>query len=313
MQYGSLVVFLVVLAKEVGLPVPATPLLIAAGALAGTGQLSVWLMIGLSVVAALLGDWLWYLLGRRHGRSVLALLCRIALEPDSCVRRTEDVFTKHGVRSLVVAKFFPGLHTIAPPLAGIVGLSLPLFLFYDGLGAFLWAGASIGGGYLFAEELEAALSYKAAVAPALGGALIAGVLGYIIYKALYRRRVLRNVPRMTVSELTARMEAGEDMILVDLRPSQTIATEPSIPKARPMSLEEVSGRHHELPRDRTVVFYCGCPEDASSVQATLLLRKKGFDRVWPLAGGIGAWQAYHQAGAGFRAPVKAQMGAPLLS
>jgi membrane protein DedA with SNARE-associated domain/rhodanese-related sulfurtransferase len=291
-QYGALILFLVVFAKEVGLPLPATPLLIAAGALAGTGQLNVWVLIGLSAVAALLGDWLWYLLGRRYGRRILTLLCRIALEPDSCVRRTENVFTKYGARSLVAAKFLPGLHTIAPPLAGIVGLSVALFVFYDGLGALIWAGAGVGAGYYFSGQLEQAMSYTAAVTPALGMALIGILAGYIIYKA-FHRRLLRRVPRMTVGELITKLNAGEKMVLIDLRPPQTVAADPSIPGARAMSLEELARRHHELPRDREIVFYCGCPEDAASVQATLILRKKGFEHVRPLSGGIEAWQTHN--------------------
>ncbi|MGQ0812604.1 MAG: VTT domain-containing protein [Nitrospiraceae bacterium] len=290
-EYGAEVLFAVVFAEQVGLPLPALPLLVAAGALVGTGHLNLWVALGVTILAALLGDWLWYEFGRRRGRSVLNLLCRIALEPDSCVRRTEDFFTEHGARSLIVAKFFPGLSTVAPPLAGIVGLSVPLFLLYDGLGALIWAGASIGVGYVFSEQLEEAFSYAARVGPALGVVLIGSLAGYIIYKAVYHHRLLRRVPRITVNELAHKLEAGEDMIIFDLRPLQTFETNPSIPGARPMSLQELVRRHHELPRDRDVVLYCACPWDAASVHAALMLRKKGFEHVWPLAGGIEAWRA----------------------
>ncbi|MGH2396246.1 MAG: VTT domain-containing protein, partial [bacterium] len=285
-RHGGLVLFVVVFAKEVGLPLPAIPLLVAAGALAGAGQLSLWAVVGGSVVAALLGDWLWYVLGRRYGRSVLNLLCRIALEPDSCVHRTEDFFTRHGARSLVVAKFLPGLHTIAPPLAGIVGLSVPLFLLYDGLGALIWAGTSVGVGYIFSNQLEEAFMYAAELTPALAVVLIGSLAGYLIYKAFHRHRLLRRVPRITVREFAGKLEAGEDMVIVDLRPPQTFATDPSIPGARPMSLQELVRRHHELPRDRDVILYCACPQDAASAQAAIMLREKGFERVWPLSGGI---------------------------
>src|SRR5205807_3294245 len=95
-RHGGLVLFAVVLAEQVGLPIPAVPVLLAAGALAGTGNMNLVAAIGLSVIACLLGDLVWFYLGRRRGRQVLNLLCRISLEPDSCVRHTEDFFVRHG-------------------------------------------------------------------------------------------------------------------------------------------------------------------------------------------------------------------------
>ncbi len=160
-QYGSVLLFVVVLVEQVGLPVPALLFLIAAGALVGTGQMALGVAVGSAVLAALLGDQLWYELGRRRGRRVLNWLCRISLEPTSCVRRTEEFFTRHGVRSLVVAKFVPGLSTIAPALAGIVGLRMPQYLLYNGLGTILWVGSGIGLGYAFSDQLEQAVSVVA--------------------------------------------------------------------------------------------------------------------------------------------------------
>ena len=137
-QHGALVLFAVVFAEQVGLPFPALPLLVAGGVLVGTGHLAWSSALGAAILATLMADAIWYLAGQWRGRPVLSLLCRIALEPDACVRRTEDFFLRHGPKSLIVAKFIPGLSTIAPPLAGIVGLSVPLFLLYDTLGALLW-------------------------------------------------------------------------------------------------------------------------------------------------------------------------------
>ncbi len=139
-QHGAWVLFGGVLAEQLGLPFPALPLLVAAGVLVGTGHLSWSGALVAAISGALLADVIWFFAGRWRGRPVLTLLCRIALEPDACVRRTEDVFRRYGVRSLLVVKFIPGLSTIAPPLAGIVGLGLPLFLLYDALGAVVWAG-----------------------------------------------------------------------------------------------------------------------------------------------------------------------------
>lgn len=290
-QYGMLVLFLVVFVEQIGLPLPAIPVLVAAGVLAGTGHLNLWMAAGVTVFAALAADWIWYELGRRRGRRVLDVLCRIALEPDSCVRRTEDFFIKHGPHSLVVAKFIPGLSTIAPPLAGIVGLGLPLFLLYDGLGALIWAGTGLGIGYAFSGQIEQAIGYAEQVTPVATIGAIGALVIYLGYKAVTRRRQLRLVPRITVEQLTEKLRTDEPPLLIDVRPRERAEAEPGIPSAVLMPLDELTRRHQEFSRQRDLVVYCGCPEDVASAQGALLLQKKGFTRVWPLAGGIEAWRA----------------------
>lgn len=297
-EYGPLVLFVVVFVEQIGLPLPALPVLVAAGVLAGTGHLNLWVALGVTVAAALAADWIWFELGRRQGRRVLDVLCRIALEPDSCVRKTEDFFMKHGPHSLVAAKFIPGLSTIAPPLAGIVGVGTPRFLLYDGLGAVIWAWSGLGIGYLFSDQLEQALAYAEQVAPAATGAALGALVLYVLYKATVRRRQLRGVPRITVEQLTEKLRTEEPPLLIDMRPRASAEAEPGIPSAVLMSLDELLRRHHELPRHRDVVLYCGCPNDVTSAQGTLLLRKRGFTRAWPLAGGIEAWRRHGGSGAG---------------
>ena len=114
-QHGEILLFLYVLADQLGVPIPAAPVLMAAGGLAATGRLSLPGAVGLGVLATLLADLIWYAIGRSRGARVLGLLCRVSLEPDSCVRRTEEVFLRHGVRFLLFAKFVPGLGTVGPP------------------------------------------------------------------------------------------------------------------------------------------------------------------------------------------------------
>jgi len=290
-EHGTLVLFAAVFAEQVGLPLPAVPFLIAAGALVGTGQMSLSVAVAAAVFAALLGDQVWFELGRRHGRRVLNWLCLISLEPTSCVRRTEDFFARHGVRSLVVAKFVPGLSTIAPPLAGIVGLRVPHYLLYNGLGTVLWVGSGIGLGYVFSNQLEQALSVAAHVGPTVGLVLLGGVIGYVIYKALHRYRMEHLVPRLTAQQVTEKITAGEDPLIIDLRPVGDRQEIAGIPGSLTRSLEELIAGHRDLPRDRDVILYCACPKDAASIQAAWRLREKGLTRVWPLAGGIEAWHA----------------------
>src|SRR5918995_2387392 len=140
-RHGEAFIFLYVFPDQIGVPLPAVPALLAMGGLAAVGKINFGLALLSSVVASLLADVIWYALGRARGPQVLRLLCKISLEPDSCVRRTEDVFLRYGVRSLIVAKFVPGLSTIAPPLAGVVGVSVPRFVLYSALAALSWAAA----------------------------------------------------------------------------------------------------------------------------------------------------------------------------
>lgn len=258
-RHGYTVLFLFVLAEQVGLPLPAIPVLLAVGALAGTGELGFVPVVVVSVVAAVLADAIWYELGRRRGVGVLRLLCRISLEPDSCVRRTEEVFVRHGARSLLVAKFIPGINTAAPPLAGVFRMRLGRFLVFDALGALLWAGTFIGLGWVFSEQLERV----AAAARRLGGLLVvllvAGATAYIAWKYYQRQRFLRDlrVARITPQELKRKLDAGEDIVVVDLRHRMDFEAEPeAIPGALHLPPEELEERHGEIPRDRELVLYC---------------------------------------------------------
>src|SRR6266566_2160819 len=190
-KHGYMVLLAWVFAEQLGLPIPSLPMMLAAGALAGTGHLSFWTSLFLVTIAALFADSFWYILGRKKGIRILQFLCKISLEPDSCVRRTEGIFSKQGARSLLLAKFIPGLSTVAPPLAGIFHMRPRRFLLFDALGSLLWAGAFLGLGYVFSGEIERVAEHLAA----LGGwlvVLLAGALAaYVAYKFIARQRFLR--------------------------------------------------------------------------------------------------------------------------
>jgi len=185
-QYGYAVLFLVVLGEQLGLPLVGAPVLMAAGALAGVGRFSVTLAVALAVAACLVGDLVWFELGRRRGAPILSFLCRISLEPDSCVRRTEDIFSRWGARVLLVAKFIPGLNTVAPPLAGVVGMPRQCFLRWDAGGALAWTFVYVGLGYLFSAQIEALALAVAGLgrgATILVGAALAAYLGVEVVAA----------------------------------------------------------------------------------------------------------------------------------
>jgi len=292
-DHGASVLFWVVFVEQLGLPLPATPLLIAAGALVGAGKMSVATAVLIPVVASLPPDMAWYYLGRIKGGRVLGGLCRMSLEPESCVRSTENLFHRYGARSLLVAKFIPGFSTVARPLAGIVGMGAATFLFYDAAGAVIWAGASAGVGALFSNQLE----QLAGLFGQAGGLLLAfvclGLAGFVGYKFYHRRKFMRSLrmAKISVDELKQRLDAGDPIMVVDVRHYLSLEMDPeTIPGALNLLLEEVDHRHHEIPRDRDIVLYCTCPNEVSSARTALLLKKKGIHRVRPLEGGLDAWR-----------------------
>lgn len=259
LRHGYAVVFVWVLAEQIGLPLPAIPFLLAAGGLAGAGRLDLGLVLALAVFASLLGDTFWYEIGRRRGGAVLQLICRISLEPDSCVRRTENVFARHGARSLLFAKFVPGLNTAAPPLAGLFRLRWSRFLLYDGLGALIWAGAYVGLGYLFSDQLERVAAYALRFGTWSVALLVGGLAAYIGWKYWERQRFLRRlrIARITPEELQTRLAAGEAVVVVDLRHRVEFEADgEKVRGALHLPAEELDLRHQEIPRNQEIVLYC---------------------------------------------------------
>jgi membrane protein DedA with SNARE-associated domain len=248
-----------VFADQLGVPLPAIPALLAIGALAAAGKINSGLTLALIVAACLLADLIWYSLGRRMGSRVLRLLCKISLEPDSCVRRTENVFLRYGVRALLVTKFVPGLGAVAPPLAGIVGISAPRFAVYSALGGLLWGGTWTSLGYLAGDALKELPYQSQRVGTALAVAVAVGVVGYVMFKWIKRRRFLRDlwIARISPEELKLDIESGTPTLVVDLRSDLDVGAVPYIiPGALRIAAEELERRHAEIPRDREVIVYC---------------------------------------------------------
>lgn len=255
-----LVLFVFVLAEQIGLPIPSVPLLLGVGAFAGTGRMSVVGALATALAASLPPDLVWYELGRRRGRRVLDVLCRLTLEPDSCIRRTENLFMRQGRWALLVAKFVPGLSTIAPPLAGVVGLARAPFVSLDILGALIWAGTWIAIGWLSSGAIAPLLELGARVGH---WGLAAGALALAVYVAgkLVRRRLfLRSlrVARIEPRELKERLDAGDpDLVVIDTRSALDVAAEPhKIPGAFWIPAESIEQRTGQIPIDRKVVLYC---------------------------------------------------------
>jgi membrane protein DedA with SNARE-associated domain len=295
-RHGALILFVILFIEQMGFPLPAIPFLLAAGALIATGEMNWAVVLGSAALGCLLADLIWYQLGRARGTRVLGFLCRISLEPDSCVRRTQDTFSRYGMRAIVGAKFVPGLSTVMPPLAAIFHVPIRRFLFFDGLGCVLYPAVISSLGFIFSDQL---LGILRALGKIGHGAIVvlAGLLGaYIGYKYFQRQRLLRKLrtARISVDELHRRQEAGEDLLVVDLRSAADLRNDPFIIKgALHVHLHELERRHVEIPRDRDVVLYCSCPNEVTSARMALLLHKRGITRVRPLAGGINAWRKHN--------------------
>jgi membrane protein DedA with SNARE-associated domain len=258
-HYGYLLLFGWVFAEQIGVPIPSLPLLLAAGALVGSGRMNPAAALALPVLGALCADVTWYELGRRKGVRVLHLLCRIAIEPDSCVRNTENVFARHGSRSLLVAKFVPGLGTAAAPLAGIFHMKLRRFVLLDGAGAAIWAGTYLALGYIFSNQLDAVASHAARLGAGLLVLLAAALGAWILWKFIRRTRFIRQlrIDRITPQELKKKLDAGEKVVIVDLRGSLDFEAEPhTIPGAAHLDPADIDEVKDVLAEAAEVVLYC---------------------------------------------------------
>lgn len=258
-DHGYALLLLWVLVEQMGLPIPAIPLLLAAGALAGSSRMNLAIAVSLALIAVILADVFWYCLGRYRGGRILKLLCRISLEPDSCVRRTENVFLRHGAHSLLIAKFVPGLNTAAPSLAGSFRMPVPRFMLFDSLGGLFWVAAFTGLGFIFSNQLEQIAAYSLRWGGGLVVVLVGSLAAYILWKYVQRRRFLHRlrIARISPKELMETLTGGDEVLIVDLRQPLDVKAFPQmIPGALRMAMEEIEERHQEIPRDRDIVLYC---------------------------------------------------------
>lgn len=258
-QYGYLLLFGWVLVEQAGMPIPASPLLLAAGAVAGQGRMSLVAVVLSAALGSFVSDTAWFYVGKKRGASVLRILCKIALEPDTCVRQTEAKFAKFGNRTLLFAKFVPGLNTAAPSLSAVVGVPYARFAIFDFAGAVLWAGSFALAGFVFSNQLD-----RVAVALSRFGSgvvllFVAVILGYIGYRYYDRQRFLNQVKgdRILPEELKSKIDLGEPVSIIDLRHPLDLVPDPrTLPGALRISPEELELRQAEIPREVDIVLFC---------------------------------------------------------
>jgi membrane protein DedA with SNARE-associated domain/rhodanese-related sulfurtransferase len=293
LTYGYVLIFGWVLLEQLGLPLPSTPLLLAAGALSATEHMNFASALLAGVLGCLLADTAWFLFGRRYGNFVLRLLCKFSLESTVCVRRTHDAFGKRGAYTLLFAKFVPGLSVVAPPVAGQTGMSLGRFVAFDGAGSVIWVGSLMLLGRIFGDILEKDPSALNMIGHFSGALLVLGVLvflGWRIYRRYSFMRKLRTA-RLEPEALKQMLDAGEPVYIVDLRHPLELLPDPfTLPGAHHVSPDALAQHSAEIPLDRDVVLYCTCPSEATAAKTAMTLHKLGVDRVRPLRGGFDEWK-----------------------
>jgi membrane protein DedA with SNARE-associated domain/rhodanese-related sulfurtransferase len=290
-QYGLGFVFINVLALQAGLPLPAYPTLIVAGALAAGGGTPAYELVGVGVLGALIADSGWYTAGRTFGMRILNTLCRVSLSQDTCVRQTESIFQRFGPSSMLFAKFVPGFASVATALAGAIRLNYFKFIAFDAVGAALWVGVGVGLGYLFRDAIADVVAKLASLGKYGVMLVVAAFAVWIVIKWFRRHMFVKQLrmDRVTVDELRKLIDESKVQALVDVRSALTQAATGRIPGARTIDMKKIDEGFKGVPVEGEVIVYCACPNEATAVKVAQRLRKVGYKRIRPLLGGIDAW------------------------
>ncbi len=293
LHYGYVIVFGWVMLEQLGIPLPSTPILLTAGTLTATRHMTIGWVVLAVMTASAISDSVWFHLGGRYGSAVTRLICRFSIEAASCVRRTEDVLAKNGPTGLLLAKFIPGLNTMAAPLAGQSKMPYHIFLLYDMAGTFTWAASIVVVGRFFGDAIRRNAGLLHWLGRSAFVLVVLIVIGILIYKYVRRRSFLRTIRTLRIepSELKAMMDRGENPYIVDLRHPLDLLPDPRIlPGAVRLLPDELIERNAEIPRDRDIVLYCTCPSEATSAKLALAMRRFGVERIRPLRGGFDGWK-----------------------
>ncbi len=292
--YGYWIVSGVAFVDQFGAPIPSIAILLAAGAVAGQGNLSLAGILAAATVGTVAGDIVLYQGGRWRGGPVLRGLCSFSLAPDTCVRKTETSFSRLGWKALVIAKFVPGLAFLAAPVAGVLRMPWGAFLLFDTIGALLYNIVVVGLGFLLHDQLDRVVGWFRSLGSAAIPVVVGAILLFWAWRIFEKGRILRSLRarRLTPAQLRLRMDSFTPPRIVDLRTAIAFGvTGQALPGAIRLDPEELENRHSEIPRDCDVVLYCTCPNETTSARVALALKKRGIERVFPLEGGFEAWVA----------------------
>lgn len=291
--HGLAVVFANVLAAQVGLPLPMVPLLVVMGARSVIGGESAAAVFAVALGACLTADLLWYAAGQRYGGRVLRSVCRLSMSPDSCVRQTQSLFARWGPKTLLVAKFIPGLGPISAALSGQTRLPLPVFIVLDALGASLFVGVAILLGRTFHAAVDDVLSVLSGFGEIGLAAIVVALVLFVVFRFWQRHGLIRalRMTRISVGELERLLGSDTPPAIFDVRAPASRERDGFIPGATPWSIDAVGLPEAASSPGVEVVVYCDCPNDYSAAKVAKRLRQAGFTNVRPLHGGIDAWIA----------------------
>lgn len=285
-----------VFANQICLPFPSVVVLMAAGALSAHGEMRASIIVFLGVFACLAADGIWFWLGRRWGSQAVRVLSRFSGDPREFSKKAHDKFRRYGLPVLCVAKFFPGLDGLTPPLVGAEGVSVPVFLALDTLGAFLWSTFYTGLGYVFASELDIAIGWTKQFSTALvivvgiPIALYAGWRGLALLRMIHRLQLRRMSPAM----LARKLKSKSKVVVLDLlnfeeeTDGESLEAIPGACRIDPSRLRK--SPHINVPDNVEIVLYSSSGGDALSARAAIGLQRIGVDNVWVLEGGLKAWR-----------------------
>jgi len=293
LHYAYWIIFLWVLVEQLGVPIPSIPLLLTAGTLTATHKLSLPLVLISVVLGSLVSDSVWYLMGKKYGGGVVKVLCRLSLESSTCIRRTENYFTKHGAGALVLAKFIPGLGSVAAPIAGQTGMKYRFFAIFDTAGILLWAFTFTLTGRFFGDVLKKNPNALQWVEHSAFTLFVLLLLGFFIHRCLRQRAFLREIrmARLEPQDLKNMLDHDQPVYIVDLRHPLDYLPDPrTLPGAVLLSPDTLVQQTDVIPRDRDVVLFCTCPSEATAAKMALAIRKMGIYRVRPLRGGFDEWK-----------------------
>ena len=293
-RVSYLILWVIVFARQACLPVPANLFLLTAGALARGGELKMLLVLVIGVLGCLAGDLVWFEAGRHWGRQIIRVLCVFSSDPHYCAQKAHSIYARWGLRSLIVAKFIPGLDGVTPPLAGIEGSSRLAFLAYDSLGSLLWSGLYAALGYLFANRLAAIAASMARFDDVLVAVVGIPLAFYITRRAWVMMQMLRHLRlrRITPALLHKKITSAEQVAIVDLlRFEEGHEAHAGIPGAVRMDPARLRSRIRVVvPENVGIVLYCSSSGDLTSARVAVALEKMGISNLWVLEGGLAAWK-----------------------
>jgi membrane protein DedA with SNARE-associated domain/rhodanese-related sulfurtransferase len=293
LEYSYWILFVWVLAEQLGVPFPSSPIILTAGAFTATHRLGIGEIMLAVILGCALADSIWFRLGSRFGSPVTRWICKFSLEAASCVRKTEDMLTRHGPIALLFSKFVPGLNSMAAPLAGQSKMKYRVFLMYDMAGSFLWAASLVLVGRFFGDAFRRNQAVLHWLNRSAIGLVVLVAIGLVIGRLIRQQQFLRKIRTLRIepAELKAMMDRGDDLYIVDLRHPLDILPDPRVlPGAVQLRPNDLIARNSEIPRDRDIVLYCTCPSEATSAKVALTMRRFGIERIRPLRGGFDGWK-----------------------